>query len=392
MFRRLFATGSPAFAQSWPPRIARPNDLNKNKAVADAQKSAATAQELAGQLNKLQKEVDQYTLRTATALWVEETFPLRRAFLDTAAAHFGGAAFPIDFKHNISAAADQINRWVETQTDDHIKALISPDALTGDARLVITSAIYFKGQWNQPFTASATKDEDFLLATGNKRRTPMMHQYSLVNYAAFQADGSLFNTPLEILASTSANDPSLYPDAQGFTMVQLPYKGGKLAMVLIVPQSADGLDELEQKLTYDNLTSWISASQRRTVDLAVPKFKLAATYQLKDSLKQLGMVRAFNDPQQKDPAQFDDLVESQDLAHKLFIDDVVHKTFVEVNEKGTEAAAATAVTMVHRMTAARHPSVPFIPRFRADKPFVLVIRDTDSGNILFFGRVVNPNS
>jgi serine protease inhibitor len=348
------------------------------------------AEKIAEELNRLYKEVDQYELRNATALWVEKTFPIGHSFLDATRAHFGNVAFPVDFRENAGDACGQINSWVEKQTDNRIKDLVSPAAVGSDTRLVITSAVYFNGQWETPFDEGSTQFESFLMASGVRQSTLMMNDYRTTSYGAFRADGSPFSQPREIESNKSSADSAFYPDERGFTMIELPYKGDKLAMTIIVPQSADRLGELERKLTYDNLQRWIGSLQKRFASITIPRFKLEADYDLSNSLKKLGMVRAFNDPRQSDGAQFDDLVESQDPVHKLSISGVSHKAFVEVNEKGTEAAAVTSFTLSAKGMVAREIRFPFVPIFRADKPFIFLIREANSGCILFIGRVVNP--
>jgi serine protease inhibitor len=184
--------------------------------------------------------------------------------------------------------------------------------------------------------------------------------------------------------------PDLYLDSHGFAMLEMPYKGEQLSMVVIVPQSADGLADLEKKLSSDQLQTWIDRLQRRAVNVFLPKFKLETTYKMADTLKAMGMARAFADP--RDPAngaQFDGMNASQDPEQKLYISKVIHKAFVEVSEKGTEAAAATAVRVGPRaMSVGR--SLSFTPTFHADKPFLFVIRDKPTGTILFVGRVTDP--
>ena len=162
-------------------------------------------------------------------------------------------------------------------------------------------------------------------------------------------------------------------------------------MVVIVPQSADGLADLEKKISSTNLQTWTGRLQRRSVHVFMPKFKLETNYQMADTLKAMGMVRAFVDPRNlANGAQFDGMSVSQVPEQKLYISKVIHKAFVEVSEKGTEAAAATAVIMMVPTSA---PMLsPFTPTFRADKPFVFVIRDKQTGTILFLGRVTNPKN
>ena len=208
-------------------------------------------------------------------------------------------------------------------------------------------------------------------------------------YGAFDADGKTFDTPRMIPVTMSDDDPSLYPDAHGFTAIRLRYKGNKLFMVIIVPRSADGLAALEAKLPQTGLQQWIDRIVDRTVIVNVPKFKLEAEYGLEKSLAGLGMVRAFNNPNGPDGAQFDRMTTSTDPAQQLYISAVRHKTFVEVNEKGTEAAAATGIAMAAASARREQPKTrPFIPTFWADKPFLFAICDKDSGSILFLGRIV----
>jgi serpin B len=155
-----------------------------------------------------------------------------------------------------------------------------------------------------------------------------------------------------------------------------------------VPQEADGLEALEKKLSSENLQRWISRLDDRNISLYLPKFRLETSYSMSQTLQALGMVRAFKDPKLPGGAQFDGMCASSDPQRKLYISAVLHKTFVEFNEQGTEAAAATAVTM--GLGAAPPGELPFCPTIRADRPFLFAIRDVKTGTILFLGRVLNP--
>ena len=197
------------------------------------------------------------------------------------------------------------------------------------------------------------------------------------SYAAFNADGTLFDTPLRI--PFDVHEARFYPDAQGFTMLEMPYKGRGLSMVVLVPQAADGPSALEKSLTAANLQTWIGKLQKRKTNVFLPRFKLETNYEMKGTLQALGMTRAFN----RGEAEFEGMCASADPNLKLFIDTVIHKAFVEVNEKGTEAAAATVIGMMGG--SARPKDKPFTPTFRADKPFVFLIRDKATGSILFLG-------
>jgi serine protease inhibitor len=209
-----------------------------------------------------------------------------------------------------------------------------------------------------------------------------------LSYAACNADGTIFDSP-DRIPFTEKND-KYYPDKNGFQLLELPYKGGDLAMVVIVPRSEDGLPALEKLLTSANLKAWTGKLRQRTTNAFLPRFKLETDYKLKPVLEKLGMVRAFVKPTEPEGAEFDGMSESKDPREKLYISKVLHKAFVEVNEKGTEAAAATAVIMA--MAGSVPTTRPFIPTVRADRPFVFLIRDRKTGCVLFLGRVTNPKA
>ena len=332
---------------------------------------------------------DQYELRVANALWGEKTYPFRQSYLDTINKYYQtGGVFPVDFIGDPEGNRKRINAWVEKQTQERIKDLIPQGAIDGLTRLVLTNAIYFKGQWAEPFSERDTKPDDFTLADGTRLPVPMMHHGWMImaNYAAINSDGTSFDSP-KMYSPGKTDEKKLYPDERGFQILELPYRGEKLSMVLIVPRAADGLASLEKMMTAENLHGWIGKLQKRSVHGFVPKFKLETCYLMNETLKAMGMVRAFKLPG-PDGAQFDGMCASPDPGYKLYISDVLHKAFVEVNEKGTEAAAATAVLMPG---AADHADMaPFTPTFRADKPFVFLIRDRQTGCILFLGRMMNP--
>jgi serine protease inhibitor len=363
----------------------------------DAQRSEAMkSQGLARQLNALLIRTDQYELRTANALYGEKTYPFRQKFLDTINRYYGtGRVVPVDFKTQPEAVRGRINAWVGDRTDHRIRELIPSRGVDSATRLVLCNAIYFKGQWAHPFAESATHAEDFLEAGGGKVQVEMMQDYGMgqARYGAFNGDGGAFPTPQTI--KRQGEQRALYPGKEGLLVAELPYKGKELSMVVFVPQDAGGLGELERRLTSTNLQSWISHLERRSVYVHLPKFKLETEYQgMKDTLRSMGMVRPFADTRDaKAGAQFGGMCAGDDPRLQLNISKVCHKAFVEVNEKGTEAAAATAVMMVAataRMSA--YDEEPFTPTFRADKPFLFAIREVRTGCILFLGRVVHPNA
>ncbi len=290
-----------------------------------------------------------YQLDTANALWGQQGLGYRPDFLKLTETYYRAGLHPVDFAGNPEGARKAINAWVEERTREKIKDLIGPGAITPATDLVLTNAIYFKGAWSVPFAKSATKDEDFT-TTGDKRTpVPMMHRSGHLNY--FEGDG--------------------------FQALGLPYAGEALSMVVLLPKAVDGLAAFEASLTGPKLDGWLAKLADRQVDVALPRFRLECGFQLKDALTALGMPLAFS-PE----ADFSGIAEDR----KLFISAVIHKAFADVNEEGTEAAAATAVMMTRSM--ARVPSKPVV--FRADHPFLFLIRDNRSGSILFLGRVTNP--
>jgi serine protease inhibitor len=384
--------------EKWRQELAAANkeagELARQRDFGGQEKAATKAQRLAAQINKLQVQYAQYELRIANALWGEKSYAFKQSYFDALNKHYHtGGYFPVDFKNDFEGARKRINAWVEEQTKNRIQNMLPADVLDEESkklvRLILTNAIYFKGEWAEVFQEAETKDDDFLLADGKKERVPMMRRGDMhaARYAAFRGDGTFFDTPHQV--PRGEIDPkTVYPDERGFTLLELPYKGDEVSMVFLVPRSADGLAALEKNLTAANVQTWIGKLQQRAVHVHVPRFKLETKYALEKLLKAMGMVRAFEDPRSPDGAQFDGMSASSDPNQKLYISKVLHKAFVEVNEKGTEAAAATAVLMLAKSAAP--VTVPFTPTFKADRPFVFLIRDRKTGSILFLGRTTNP--
>ena len=336
-------------------------------------------------------------MKVANALWGEKTYPFRQEFIDTVNKHYEtGGVFPVDFRVNPEPARLQINGWVEGQTNNRIKDLIPAGALDKYTRLVLTNAIYFKGEWSVTFKEENTKDRDFTLSGGDKQQTAIMHAPKLDVgwYGAFNADGSHFKTPMRIRRGQERK--GFYPTADGFAMVELPYRGEDLSMVVIAPNDPAGLSTIEEQLTPAHLNQWIGQLKKRETHVYLPKFKMETKYTLGDAvdprtLQKMGMVRAFKDPRDpKTGAQFQGMTTSTNPKEWLYISKVFHKAFVEVNEKGTEAAAATAVAM--HGAGVGPVEIPFVPEFKADRPFVFVIREKSTGSVLFLGRMMQPTS
>ncbi|MGA2069463.1 MAG: serpin family protein [Thermoguttaceae bacterium] len=350
----------------------------KREEFAVADKKAG---DLDNELRDLRSKVNQYELRVANALWGDKNCPFKKAYLETINKYYHtGGLFSVDFQGDYPSAVRQVNTWVAEQTRGRIPRLMSPDAKPADpVALVATNAVYFKGAWLEIFDSGKTRPADFTTAAGKKTRVAMMLDAEMksAGYAAFNRDGSFFETPEKHLPG-AIREAILYPDEHGFAMIQMPYKGKELSMLVIAPRSVEGIAALEKMLTSERLAAWIGKLQQRTVTVFLPKFKLATEHDMKETLEAMGISLAFS--------RRADLGGMADVP--LYVSMVLHKAFVEVNETGTEAAAATSGAAAG---ATFPPGMkPFTPVFRADKPFVFLIRDNRTGTILFLGRMMNP--
>src|SRR5215813_2046189 len=295
-------------------------------------------------------ETPGYQLHVANALWGQKGYRFRQDFLSTTKTYYGAGLNEVDFQTAAEETRKTINAWVEQQTKDKIKDLIPLGALNELTRLVLTNAIYFKGDWLLPFMKSLTKEEDFKVATDRQVTVPMLHQTGFFKYF----------------------------DGGNFQALELPYVENKLSMVVFLPKKVDGLAEFEQSLTAQNLMKWLPQLQQHEVVVTLPKFRVTAEFTLNKTLSSMGMPLAFS----PHAADFSGMSEEKDL----YLSAVIHKAYVDVNEEGTEAAAATGI-VTRTMSAGPPPST-----FHADHPFVFLIRDNSSGSLLFLGRLVQPQS
>lgn len=343
-------------------------------------------QQVSAELDQLTQQISLYEVRVANAIWLEKTFPIKASFVRTFENyHGGGNIFPVDFRNDFPAAREKINNWCSDQTRNRIPEilpLLSPSEARA-LRIVLTNAIYFKGDWKTMFRQELTEVMDFTCGDAKTVKTKIMHAPGLndVRYAAFNADGSFFNTPTH---AKPEQQEGLYPDTAGFAMIELPYRGDDLSMLVIAPNQYDGLSKIEQSLTAANVGNWVSQLKSRTTDVRLPVFRQETSYSLKKTLMAMGMTQAF------DPvgANFGGMSDS--ISEPLYLDMVRHKAFIEVNETGTEAAAVTAVGVAFGSPGP--PPIPeFIPEFRADRPFIYIIRDDETGTILFLGRMTEPS-
>ncbi len=288
-----------------------------------------------------------YDLRIANALWAQKKYPFKAEFLNKIANFYFGEANNLDFS-DAYGASRQINDWVEENTNHKIQNLISPAAINSLTRLVLTNAIYFKGKWVTQFDKKDTKSEDFYLANGEVTKVPTMRLIS--NPSHFK-----------------------YGDFPTHQVLEMHYKGFGMSMMILLPREKDGLSSLENALTSENLSKWRDLFTTK-VNIYLPKFRLETAYNISDTLKQLGMESAFGGN-----SDFSGMDGSLDL----YLSDAVHKAFIDVNEEGTEAAAATGMMLTMRGGGFRTPT------FRADHPFIYLLQDSKR-NILFLGKVANP--
>jgi serpin B len=309
---------------------------------------AASFNELQEQLNQ-EQEKNGMELDFANGIWAQKDHVFLAAFLDVARQSYGANLRQIDFRTRSETARTEINDWVGHETKGKITDLIQPGVVNPATQLVLVNAIYFKGQWAREFDKQNTANAPFSVTSTQKLPVPLMNLTADFKYA----------------------------EVGGLQLLELPYAGDGFAMVVLLPRDVDGLKNLENLLNKQTLDHWLTQARELNVAVLLPKFKLAAQFSLAKPLGEMGMTDAFSPG-----ADFSGMDGERDL----FISAVVHKAFVDVNEEGTEAAAATGVVM--RMNAVRMPRPT--PIFRADHPFLFLIRDLHSGSILFLGRVVDP--
>lgn len=295
-----------------------------------------------------------YELAVANALWGDEGYRYDEAYLRTVPETFLGEFQAVDFAGRPDAAAARINEWVAARTQQRIRRLLSPGAVDRSTKLVLTSAIAFRGAWVHPFDPDDTRPEAFTTAAGRRVQVPMMKQVAKVPYAA--------NARAEVLV--------------------LPYEGERLSMVVLLPRAERGLRDVERLLTPARLADWLAAAEPREALIYLPRFSQARRFALAGALREMGVTQAFA-PGQADFSGM--LAEPGEGQPGPYLSAVVHEAFIEVSEEGTRAGAATGATMA--ATSMR----PDRPTFRADHPFLFLIRDDATGAILFLGRLSEPS-
>jgi serpin B len=293
-----------------------------------------------------------YELSTANAIWAMKGYPWHKEFIELTRKHYGAGLVEVDFGES-EAARKRINAWVEKETREKIKDLIPAGAITALTRMVLANAIYFKGNWQYQFDKKYTRDAAFTRPDNSKVDVPLMHQTREFGYGEF----TMF----------------VRRAGESVQMLELPYAGRELSMLIYLPQDPTGAERVTQWLVDGNLER--SPLKTKRVKVWLPRFKAESRYLLNQPLQDLGMERAFGGA---------DFTGMSPRGKDLSISQVFHKAFVDVNEEGTEAAAATAVVLKEAAAPVEDPL------FRADRPFVFVIRDNKTGTALFLGRYTGP--
>ncbi len=306
-------------------------------------------------LSKWNAPNDGYTLDVANRVYADRSMTLLPSYVDLTRDRYGAPVEVLDMKGAPGPSASRINGWVSTETHGLIPEIISAPMLANDPLLVLVDAVYFKGQWGTPFERSETQNKPFTLAGGRQVQAPMMHVDDHFGYTAL---------------------------ADGTKVLRMGYEGGMFEMVIALPANSDGLAALERNVNGSTVSAWVQQMEEPEVQVHLPRFRVAprTPIQLGSDLQAMGMPLAFSND-----ADFSGI----SAAQRAKIGAVVHRAFVAVDEKGTVAAAATAVVMD---TAGAAPPPSRVETFDADHPFLFFIRDDVSGAILFWGRLVDPTA
>ncbi len=293
-----------------------------------------------------------YTLHGANAFWGQDGAPFLEPFVDVLENEYLAPLQLVDFEGASGEAAEDINRWVSKQTKGKIEELFKPGDINGYTKFVLANAIYFKADWIDTFEEDRTRDVDFFVEPDQAVRVPMM-------------------TQLEAFP---------YTEDEQVQVLEMPYEDDELAMLIVLPNDLDGLDAVEADLSAERLDGWVEDLVTQDVDVSVPRFEMRHELALDDALEALGIVDAF----EQSAADFTGIVDAADMNGAYYLHAARHQAYVKVDEKGTEAAAATGF-------AGGDDDDADYPLFIADHPFVYVIRDKLTGAVLFMGRVENPS-
>ena len=299
-------------------------------------------------ISGLNSNEDQYKLNVANALWIKNGYTIKENYLDSAQTSYDSTVDNVDFVTN--EGVDRINSWVREKTQNKIPNILPPDSTDDFTRMVITNAVYFNAKWSNPFNAQKTTEEPFWIDKDRSVNAKMM------------------NHPADMFSYGETND---------LQALKLYYVGGEASMLILLPKERDGIYSLEQSLDSQKINSIQEILEHRPLTVKIPKFEFETEYNLVGLLRNLGVNDAFD----RNKANFEGITDEQ-----VYVDQAKHKAFVSVDEEGTEAAAITAIVV-------RPTSGPPTPQqeFIADHPFVFLIQDNETGEILFLGRIMNPN-
>ncbi|MCX5782276.1 MAG: serpin family protein [Elusimicrobia bacterium] len=315
---------------------------------SDTEKLCATFCSLQNNLNSIQKEKN-VELSIANGIWAQRDFRFNVNFLYLVSQDYGSELALSDFRKP-EIPRSEINEWVDKKTKSKIKEMIPEGVLSDQTKMVLINAIYFKGSWDKKFIKNSTKIDKFWISTSTCVDVKMMYQKN--NFS--------------------------YQEKEDVQVIELPYSGNDLSMIILLPKEIDGIEKIEKDLTLEKLYRFTQGLWDQEVKVFFPKFKFSSDVDLKKLLEKMGVTYAFSSL-----ADFSLMTDDKDL----FISDAIHKAFVEVDEEGTEAGASTAVVV--NLTSARIEKK--IPEFRADRPFLFFIKDNESGSILFLGKFMNPS-
>jgi serpin B len=298
-----------------------------------------------------QREQRRVVLRVVNRVWAQRGHSFQKDFLGVLWDQYLAPLGEVDFQHAAEQARAAINEWVSDKTEYKIRELLGRDAVGPDTRMVLTNAVYFKARWSEQFHEAATRTESFFVTASHTVRAPLMHQIGHFSLGHIE----------------------------GGQILELAYGTGQLVMDVLLPAQKDGLAGLEEQYAGGALDKWLAALGSERVEVFLPRWKSGSTFDLSRALGELGLEQAFTYKE----ADFSGI----DGTRELFIGAVAHQAVVEVDEKGTEAAAATAIALAGGAAQITEPAV-----FRADHPFLYVIRDPRHGVVLFAGRLVDPTA
>ncbi|KAF6089310.1 serpin family B member 10 [Phyllostomus discolor] len=302
-------------------------------------------------ISEINSPSDDYVLKTANGIYGEKTYPFYNKYLEDMKTYFDVTPQSVNFLEASDQVRKEINSWVESQTEGKIPDLLPDDAVDSATRMVLVNALYFKGLWEHQFSVQDTTEKPFRINKTTSKPVQMM--------------------------SLKEKLPVFHIEEPRATGLQLHYKSRDLSLFILLPEDVGGLDQLEKAATYEQLSEWTSEDMMEMyqVKLHLPKFKLEESYDLKSVLSSMGMSDAFD----QGKADFSGMA----AGRQLFLSSVFHKSFVEINEQGTEAAAATGSVVGFR-------SRPLSMDFNADHPFLFFIRHNKTNSILFYGRFCSP--